>query len=1014
MKKRNKKIISSAVITVLLLIILFAALVVQGIWNAAAREEETCRLKLDTMIDMVSFMDARQDSAEKAFEKKINQNVRFMAEALREFVTENGYTGPRLFSDGAVIEIQGEDILYPENMPKALQIVTPQLIEQTIKGETGYTFDVLLDKEDADQEEKEADEDLYMDYLKHEAGLAFAEISDDLYYMDWTTEDEFVNYLSANVNSEQIIEIAETTFGGALFLVDTDVIEGEQYLYNVSSWFPDCYTAGEIGFSEEDIEQKKLVMQLQGTSYVCIYKRFESMENIDLPEPVVVIYAEPLLPHMKRVLMRAALITLLALVIFATVAVWLISAQQYVRKRQLNEKELRQYYPSNLRKRAATAGLAGAVGVFAVTAVMHSLGAIQTETVEGRATAEILFEQLWEAEQNRAEEAKREAEEWYVYYGERIASLIAEHPELNTREKLQSFCSILNIDYIMVFDDRGRQTVTTSDFTDFTMDMGLGKDSSDFRRLLHGVSSIVHEPSEDQTTGLTRQMIGVKIPGVSDAEAQGALLMALLPESTASVLPDSEISDKLALLTPYGKLYFTADAKSGNILYAGDSSLIGRNVKECGLSQDTLSEDYMDFAVLDGQRSYVITTKRQSSICYYAARMSVLLNGTFSSALFAALVYLAAFFVLRKALLKGYTNEVFMNLTDMEAEKDPEPDVSGRESEDGEKEERDRIKRRMMSFLSERVQPLTVWEEKKPEERAGAVFKSLMLVLILLYGIQVTALSRLYEEEDSLLGFILYGDWKRGINLFALCSILILIGSAALIVEACKWALSLVADFSGSMGETVCGLLYSFTQYITLFVVLYFSFSYLGFPTQGILSSLGIVTLALSLGAKDLVSDILAGIFIVFEEQFKVGDYVSIDNYRGKVLEIGVRSTKLLGSGNDVKVINNSLIKNVINKSKQNSTCSTEVRIASTESYRKIEDLLNRELPKIGERYTEILSGPELSGISGGSGSPGIWNGGFYTILISASCMEKDYSTVMNIMNRELRLLFERENIETR
>ena len=94
MKKGNKKIISSAVITVLLLIILFAALVVQGIWNAAVREEETCRLKLDTMIDMVSFMDARQDSAEKAFEKKINQNVRFMAEALREFVTENGYTGP--------------------------------------------------------------------------------------------------------------------------------------------------------------------------------------------------------------------------------------------------------------------------------------------------------------------------------------------------------------------------------------------------------------------------------------------------------------------------------------------------------------------------------------------------------------------------------------------------------------------------------------------------------------------------------------------------------------------------------------------------------------------------------------------------------------------------------------------------------------------------------------------------------------------------------------------------------
>ena len=55
-----------------------------------------------------------------------------------------------------------------------------------------------------------------------------------------------------------------------------------------------------------------------------------------------------------------------------------------------------------------------------------------------------------------------------------------------------------------------------------------------------------------------------------------------------------------------------------------------------------------------------------------------------------------------------------------------------------------------------------------------------------------------------------------------------------------------------------------------------------------------------------------------------------------------------------------------------------------------------------------------LAGIKESGTVPGLSDGGFYTLLIMAGCLEKDYYIVMNIMNRELRLLFEREHIETR
>ena len=170
-----------------------------------------------------------------------------------------------------------------------------------------------------------------------------------------------------------------------------------------------------------------------------------------------------------------------------------------------------------------------------------------------------------------------------------------------------------------------------------------------------------------------------------------------------------------------------------------------------------------------------------------------------------------------------------------------------------------------------------------------------------------------------------------------------------------------------------------------------------------------ILSLALSLGAQDLIKDILAGLAIVFDGSFHLGDVVEIGGTAGVVQEIGVRATKLTVEGNNTLYINNSEISRVLNKSREPSILKLELRISAKESLLKLEELLKRELPEIGSRNSKIKKGPILLGVTGLSGT-------MYTSLLKLAIEvmidQKDEGAVTTYLYREIRLLCEREGIE--
>ena len=88
------------------------------------------------------------------------------------------------------------------------------------------------------------------------------------------------------------------------------------------------------------------------------------------------------------------------------------------------------------------------------------------------------------------------------------------------------------------------------------------------------------------------------------------------------------------------------------------------------------------------------------------------------------------------------------------------------------------------------------------------------------------------QSDKAQAGLIMQGGWMRGVNLFGICASAIVLITGFVLLTLCGGAVSLLCRVLDSKGETICRLVYNLIQYLTVFVLLYQVFSYLGFPTR--------------------------------------------------------------------------------------------------------------------------------------------------------------------------------------
>ena len=132
---------------------------------------------------------------------------------------------------------------------------------------------------------------------------------------------------------------------------------------------------------------------------------------------------------------------------------------------------------------------------------------------------------------------------------------------------------------------------------------------------------------------------------------------------------------------------------------------------------------------------------------------------------------------------------------------------------------------------------------------------------------------------------------------------------------------------------------------------------------SGLLASAGVLGLAVGFGAQSLVKDIISGFFIIFEDQFSVGDYVEIGATMGTVEEIGLRTTKISAYGGEIHIIPNGNITQVINYSINNSLAIIDIRIGYEVDINRAEILLEEFLTTLPIGYGGLIARPTLIGV---------------------------------------------------
>jgi len=252
---------------------------------------------------------------------------------------------------------------------------------------------------------------------------------------------------------------------------------------------------------------------------------------------------------------------------------------------------------------------------------------------------------------------------------------------------------------------------------------------------------------------------------------------------------------------------------------------------------------------------------------------------------------------------------------------------------------------------------------------------------------------------NNLTGSVLSFDWSSPFRLGAmLCGLIVLYKLAG-------WFFGRFEEEDGRR-KTLINLAHSAVRYAIVILGILWSLYILGIDLNTLFASVGILTLVVGFGAESLIADVITGIFMMFEGEYNVGDIVEIDGFRGTVKEIGIRTTSIQDGGGNVKVINNSNITDLVNRSTIQSCAVSEVCISYEEDLARVEKVIGKILSDLHKEKSDILPNlPEYVGVHQLTADGML-------LRTSAVVEEKNIFSAQRLMNRAIILGFQKENIQ--
>ena len=206
--------------------------------------------------------------------------------------------------------------------------------------------------------------------------------------------------------------------------------------------------------------------------------------------------------------------------------------------------------------------------------------------------------------------------------------------------------------------------------------------------------------------------------------------------------------------------------------------------------------------------------------------------------------------------------------------------------------------------------------------------------------------------------------------------------------------------------KTISTLTYSLIKYIAAFVIICWGLTIFGVDISHIMTAAGVLALVVGFGAESLIADVITGTFMLFENQYNVGDIVEVNGFRGTVREIGIRTTSIVDVGGNVKIINNADMKNILNRSNNASIAVSDIDIPYGTDLEEFETRFPDLMADIFARHRDIMTAkPVYLGVQA-LGASGI------TLRFTAEVPEDKIFVATRALNRELLVGFKKLGVE--
>lgn len=203
---------------------------------------------------------------------------------------------------------------------------------------------------------------------------------------------------------------------------------------------------------------------------------------------------------------------------------------------------------------------------------------------------------------------------------------------------------------------------------------------------------------------------------------------------------------------------------------------------------------------------------------------------------------------------------------------------------------------------------------------------------------------------------------------------------------------------------TIVSLIRKIIKYLIFIFVVLAILNVYGVDTTGVITSIGIAGIIIGLAIQDLVADFLAGIFILFDDKYTLGEIVSINDFKGEVIGIGLMSTKIKAASGEVLIISNSAFKSVINHSRNNTNLFINIDVAYDTDIDKLEKALNEMKDEV-EKIDGYMEGYKLLGIQEFASSS-------IKYMVTLSCKYNLQYQVKRDFNMILKKYFDKYKIE--